>query len=230
MNKTEQHIQQLYHDHLGTKELAPEPGTWDDLEKKLRKKTFFTFNPFRLNIWYLTLIVSCTGLLTMMYYYNTPEQNNMFQHQTKSPIIHVMDTVDDNIVEKTPRKNKQYPAHQHAKSEEEKDNNKKIKRKKTNSTSDKTGSFELNNAEKDGTDSTGINSRKNNLNLAEKPSEDPILIDSIQATSFNDTVFKNEKPLSLPPETKKKNRDTTIVEVDTVKINEKMKQKVIRLR
>lgn len=230
MNNTDQHIQQLYHDRLGAKELAPEPGTWDDLEKKLRKKTFFIFNPFRFNIWYLSLIVTCTGVLTMLYFYDAPEQNDMNQQQTNSPIIHVIDTLDEDSVEKTPQKNKQYPAHQQAKSKEEKDCDKKIKKNKTNSTSGKTGPFEHNNAEKDSTDSTGINSRKNKLNLAEKPLEDAPVIDSIQAMPFKDTLIKNEKQLSSRPEIKKKNSDTTIIEVDTVKINEKMKKKVIRLR
>ncbi len=229
MDKIDQHIQQIYHERLGAKELPPQPDTWGQLGKKMQKKKFFMFSPKRLNIWYLGLMASFVGLLAVLYFHEIPGQNDMVRHQTNTPASYVPDTITKDTMGKTLQQNNQYPEIQQTKEVKKEKTPQPQPQPQPNSTLNNTPQVvEHKIITKDSAD---IAPQNNSLVFADENLDIEPEIDSSRAKApLNDTLKKNAIQPDVQTVIKKKKKDTIIEVVDTVKVNKKKKNKVIRLR
>jgi hypothetical protein len=80
MNKSDQNIEQLFSDNLGSQFEMQGSTSWQQLLVRRNKARFFQFKYGTVNIYYVA-IIGCAVLTAILYFANKPEQNSSKQLQ-----------------------------------------------------------------------------------------------------------------------------------------------------
>ncbi len=82
MDDFDKYLKIYYQDRQGQMKMEPGLGTWDKLNKKMKMKKFFMFDVYRFNVWYLTFIIllGSYGLYQVNSPGNNKHDNSIKQH------------------------------------------------------------------------------------------------------------------------------------------------------
>jgi hypothetical protein len=103
MNNSDQHLEQLFNDNLGSQFEIQGSTSWKQLQVRRNKGRFLRFNYNTLNIYYIA-IVGCTIITAMLFFANKPNSKDVVQPQpiiVKQTIISPKTTHTQNTIEDT---------------------------------------------------------------------------------------------------------------------------------